>query len=155
MAKIQEFVPMAAQVQKIDHLTENFYLFKGFDAEHYPNVSALQELFFGDGHLVDSSYEQPLEFTLGSFTQALMKQIEAGLATFFVQQEIADNTQIFGNIAQRLSVYEYTNTKDAQVKWKRGINMIQYIFREDKWSISAMIWQDETADFPIPENYLS
>lgn len=155
MVKTQEIIPLDVQIQQIDHLTEHFYLYKGFDAEHYFNTDALQELFFGDGHLVDASYEQPLEFTLSSFLQAINKQIEEGNASFFVQQEIGDTTHIYGNTAQRLSVYEYSNTKDASVKWKRGVNLIQYIFLDKRWLISAMIWQDESKDFPIPKEYLT
>ncbi|MFM6976403.1 MAG: hypothetical protein ACKOW2_06115 [Sphingobacteriaceae bacterium] len=155
MVNNQEAISLATQIQQIDHLTEHFYLFKGFDAEHYFKADALQQLFFGDGHLVDASFVKPMEFTLASFSQAISKQIEEGNAQFFVQQEIADKTHIHGHIAQRLSVYEYTNTKDTQVKWKRGVNLIHYIYIDKRWLITAMIWQDESKDSPINESYLS
>ncbi len=145
---------LEAQIQQIDHLTEHFYLYKGFDAEHFPNLDALQELFFGEGHLIDHSFAQTMEFTLSSFFQALMKQIESGNADFFVQQEIADCTQIFGTLAQRMSVYEFSNTKHADVTWKKGICMIQFILKEEKWLISSVIWCDESKDFKLPEAWL-
>lgn len=145
---------LEAQIQRIDHITENFYLHKGFDAEHFPNMDALLELFFGEGHLVDHSFAETMEFTLSSFVQALMKQIEAGNADFFVQQEIADRTQVFGNMAQRMSVYEFSTTKNASVEWKRGISLIQFILKEDKWLISSIIWRDESKDFRISEEWL-
>ncbi len=143
-----------AQIQQIDHLTEHFYLYKGFDAEHFPNMDGLQEIFFGEGHLLDHSFAQTMEFTLSSFIQALMKQIDAGNADFFVQQEIADRTQVFGAMAQRMSVYEFSNTKDAAVKWKKGISLIQLILKNDKWLISSVIWRDESKDFKVPESWL-
>lgn len=145
---------LEAQIQLIDHVTEHFYLYKGFDAEHFPNMDALRELFFGEGHLLDHSFAQSIEFTLSSFVQALMKQIDAGNATFFVQQEIADQTEVHGNMAQRMSVYEYSNTRDATVKWRRGLSLIQFILKEDKWLISSIIWCDESKDFKIPEDWL-
>jgi hypothetical protein len=145
---------LEVQIQLIDHVTEHFYMYKGFDAEHFPNMDALRELFFGEGHLLDHSFAQSIEFTLSSFVQALMKQIDAGNATFFVQQEIADRTQVYGNLAQRMSVYEFSNTKDATVKWRRGLSLIQFILNEDKWLISSIIWRDESKDFKIPEDWL-
>lgn len=146
---------LEAQIQQLDHITEHLYQYKGFDMEHFPNLDALRELFFGEGHLVDHSFAQTMEFTLSSFVQALMKQIDAGNATFFVQQEIADRTQVFGTMAHRMSVYEYSNTKDAAVKWKKGISLIQFIQLEGKWLISSIIWRDESKDFSIPEEFLS
>ena len=145
---------LEAQIQQIDHLTEHFYLFKGFDAEHFPNMDALKELFFGEGHLVDHSFVQTMEFTLSSFIQALMKQIESGNADFFVQQEIADRTQVYGTMAQRMSVYEFSTSKEASVEWKRGISLIQYILKEEKWLISSIIWRDESKDFRVPESWV-
>ena len=144
-----------AQIQQIDHLTEHFYLYKGFDAEHFPNMDGLQEIFFGEGHLVDHSFAQTMEFTLSSFIQALMKQIDAGNAEFFVQQEIADRSQVFGTMAQRMSVYEYTNAKDAGKDWKKGMSLIQFVFKEGKWLISSVIWRDESKEFKVPEELLS
>lgn len=146
---------LETQIQQIDHLTEHFYLHKGFDAEHFPNLDALQGLFFGEGHLIDHSFAQTMEYTLSSFIQALMKQIDLGNADFFVQQEIADRTQVFGAMAQRMSVYEFSTTKDATIPWKKGICIIQFIFKGDKWLISSMIWRDEGKEFKIPEELLS
>jgi hypothetical protein len=145
---------LEAQIQQIDHLTEHFYLYKGFDAEHFPNFDALQKLFFGEGHLVDHSFAETMEFTLTSFVQALMNQIESGNANFYVQQEIADQTEIFGTMAQRMSVYEFSNTKHADVKWNRGISLIQFILKEDKWLISSIIWCNEGKEFKVPEAWL-
>ncbi|MEY3678866.1 MAG: hypothetical protein RI924_1007 [Bacteroidota bacterium] len=146
---------LEAQIQQIDHLTEHFYLFKGFDAEHFPNVDALRELFFGEGHLVDHTFVQTMEYTLSSFMQALMKQIEAGNADYFVQQEIADRTQVFGTMAHRMSVYEFSTTKNAGLKWKRGISILQFILKEGQWLISSIIWRDESKEYQIPEDYLT
>ncbi len=146
---------LEAQIQQIDHLTEHFYLYKGFDAAHFPNMDGLQEMFFGEGHLVDHTFAQTMEFTLSSFIQALMKQIDAGNAEFFVQQEIADRTQVFGTMAQRMSVYEFSNMKNAAVNWKKGISLMQFILKEDKWLISSVIWRDESKDFKVPEELLS
>lgn len=140
--------------QQIDHLTEKFYECVSFDQERYPNFDDLQELFYGAGKLINTNFDQPIDFTAQSFSQAMMQQIESGNVNFHAQQEIGDVTEIFGKIAQRISVYEYSNVRSVRQKWKRGVNYIQYIYTEGKWLIVSMIWSDEKDDLSVPRMYM-
>lgn len=141
-------------IQEIDHLTEHFYQCISFNKDHYPNFDKLQELFYGVGKMINNNFDQPIDFTVQSFAQTIMAQIEAGNATFYAQQEISDVTEVFGSIAQRISVYEYGSSEDPDHKWKRGVNYIQYIYTQNKWLITSMVWQDEKEEIKIPESYL-
>ncbi len=141
-------------IQAIDKITEQFYAYISFNEEHYPEFDKLQELFFGAGKLINSNYDTPLDFTVQSYVQAVMHQIEDGNATFYAQQEISDNTEVFGNIAQRISIYEYSFTAETNQPWKRGVNYIQYIYSKGKWQIVSMLWNDEKESLVIPETYL-
>ncbi|MXV50631.1 hypothetical protein GS399_06570 [Pedobacter sp. HMF7647] len=141
-------------IQNIDHLTESFYKSISFDQEHYPNFDLLQDLFLGTGNLLNNTFEKPLEFTVQSFAQAMMQQIEAGNTSFFAQQEIADKTEIFGKIAQRRSVYEYSFKREQIERWPRGVNYIEYVFKNERWFITSMVWCDETDLCKIPEEWL-
>ena len=141
-------------LQEIDHLTERFYESVCFSTEHYPNVDLLQELFYGDGKLINNNFEPPVDFTVQTFAHAMMGQIEAGNAVYFVQQEIADSTEIFGNMAQRISVFEYSFVKDTP-NWKRGVSYIQYICLAGKWLITSVIWTYEKEGLSIPEKYMA
>ena len=140
--------------QAIDHLTEEFYKCISFDLEHFPNIDRLQELFFGSARLIDNRFDKPVDLTVHSYSQALMQQIEAGNVSYFAQQEIGDITEFFGTMAQRISVYEYSNKDNNTGPWKRGVNYIQYIFTDGKWLITSMIWTDEKEGLSIPEIYL-
>ena len=139
--------------QEIDHLTERFYECVCFNTEHYPNFDQLQELFYGSGKLINNNFDQPVDFTVQTFSHAIMAQIESGNADYFVQQEIGDRTEIFGNMAQRTSVFEYSSIKDNP-NWKRGLNYFQYICVGGKWLILSTIWTYEKEDLKIPETYL-
>ncbi|HYK75996.1 MAG TPA: hypothetical protein VEV16_03405 [Daejeonella sp.] len=141
-------------VQEIDHLTERFYQCVSFNAEHYPDFDLLEELFYGSGKLINNNFEQPSDFDVQSFVHALMIQIEAGNATHFAQQEISDRTEVFGTMAQRISVYEYNTVAHPGKNWKKGVNFIQYVYSDGKWLIASMIWKDEGPDLPIPKEYL-
>ncbi len=141
-------------IQEIDHLTEKYYQSISFNTEHLPNLDRLQELFFGSGKLINTNFDQVLDFTLQTFLHTLMSQIESGNSTHYTQQEISDKTEIFGNVAQRLSVYEYTSSAFPVPKWKQGVNFIQFVNISGKWLITSMIWKDETPDLPIPASFL-
>ncbi|WP_374164236.1 hypothetical protein [Arcticibacter sp. MXS-1] len=141
-------------IQEIDKLTEQFYAAISFNQEHYPQFDHLQELFYGAGKLINNNYDQPIDFTVQSYAQAVMKQIEDGSSSFYSQQEISDNTEVFGNTAQRVSVYEYSFSAETSQPWTRGVNFIQYIYTEGQWRIVSMVWTDEKDDLVIPETYL-
>ncbi len=141
-------------IQEIDHLIQKFYECVCFHPEHYPKYDQLQELFYGDGKLLNCNYDKPIDFTVHSYIQAMMHQIEEGNATFYSQQEISDVTEVFGRTAQRISVYEYAFEAEAVQPWKRGVNYVQFIFAEGKWKIVSMIWSDEREGVRIPEAYL-
>lgn len=139
---------------QIDHLTQKFYESICFSQEKYPNIDQLQELFYGDGKLVNGNFDNPLEFTVQSYMQAIMHQIEEGNTEFYSIQEIADVTEVFGNTAHRVSVYEHASKANSQQPWKRGVNYIQFIFNEGSWQIVSMLWNDEKEGLKIPDEYL-
>jgi len=142
-------------VQQLDHLTESFYECTSFNTEHYPQFDQLQELFYGDGKLMNCNYDEPMDFTVQSYVQAIMRQIEEGNASFYAQQEVSDITEVFGKTAQRISVYEYSFTAENTQPWKRGVNYIQYVLTDEGWKIISMIWSDEKEGVAeIPPTYL-
>lgn len=139
--------------QEIDHLTERFYESVCFNAEHFPNVDQLQELFYGSGILINNNSEVPIEFTVQTFAHFMMAQIESGESDYYVQQEISDKTEIFGTMAQRISVFEYSFVKDTP-NWKRGVSFLQYVYIKGEWLIVSIIWTYEKEGVKIPASYL-
>ena len=137
--------------QEIDHLTERFYESVCFSSEHFPNFDKLQELFYGSGKLINNNSDEPVDFTVQSFSHAIMAEIEAGNTSYFVQQEIGDKTEVFGNMAQRSSTFEYNDEKE-NIIWKKGLSYFQYICSGGKWLILSVIWTYEKEGLVIPEN---
>jgi hypothetical protein len=71
-----------------------------------------------------------------------------------VEHEIAERVEVYGNIANVWSTYESRKTRDdPQVT--RGINSIQLMNDGKRWWITGAQWQHETAETPIPGQYLS
>lgn len=70
----------------------------------------------------------------------------------FTEREINRVTRQYGNIAQVASTYEW-ETEDKKLKG-RGINYIQLFNDGERWWISAVSWEGERPDNPIPAAYL-
>ncbi|TWJ04914.1 hypothetical protein JN11_00637 [Mucilaginibacter frigoritolerans] len=138
----------------IDYVTEEFYESLSFQDGEVPDLDSVKILFYGDGLLINNSFSKPFVFTAQSFTQTLESQIAEGTLKQFMQRELYAKTEIFGKVAQRISVYEY-NFSDYQTdNLPRGINYIQFIQTDDSWLITSMAWADENENYQIPEEYL-
>lgn len=70
----------------------------------------------------------------------------------FTEREINRVTGKFGNIAHVFSTYEW-ETEDRKEKG-RGVNSIELFFDGTRWWISAVSWDEERADNPIPKEFL-
>lgn len=70
----------------------------------------------------------------------------------FTEREINRITRRFGNIAHVFSVYEYS-TEDKKISG-RGVNSIELFWDGARWWISAVSWDEERPNNPIPKEFL-
>ena len=70
----------------------------------------------------------------------------------FQEREINRVVRRFGNIAHVFSVYEFS-TEDGKAKG-RGINSIELFWDGARWWISAVSWDEERPNNPIPKEFL-
>lgn len=139
----------------IDYVTEDFYESLSFQDGEQPDLGTVKELFYGDGILINNSFAMPVTFTLETFLQAIESQVAEGNLQQFMQRELFSKTEIFGKVAQRISVYEYSLADHEIENLPRGINYIQYIMVDDHWLITSMVWSDENENYQVPREYLS
>ena len=72
----------------------------------------------------------------------------------FFERGVSNKIERFGNIAQVFSTYESRhNAGDAQ-PFQRGINSFQLVNDGKRWWIMTIMWQAETPENPIPQEYL-
>lgn len=71
----------------------------------------------------------------------------------FFEKEIFRKTEQFADIANVFSTYSSSATKDGEA-FQRGINTIQMRYDGTRWWIVSLLWQGETADTPLPKQYL-
>jgi hypothetical protein len=72
----------------------------------------------------------------------------------FFETEIARRTEQFGHIAHVWSTYESRHSADDPNPFMRGINSFQLFYDGNRWWIVNIFWQQESAEDPIPEEYL-
>jgi hypothetical protein len=73
----------------------------------------------------------------------------------FYEKEIARRTEQFGRIAQVWSTYESRHQPEDPEPFMRGINSIELFNDGKRWWIVSIYWQQESAQDPIPDRYLS
>ena len=78
---------------------------------------------------------------------------ELFVAEGFVEREINRVTRKFGNLAHVFSTYEWF-TEDKKLSG-RGVNSIELFWDGTRWWISAVSWDEERKDNPIPKEFLS
>jgi hypothetical protein len=71
----------------------------------------------------------------------------------FYESEIMRQISRFGNIIQAFSTYEARNSEGG-APIARGINSIQLLKKDGRWWIVTVMWDNESKDNPIPEEFL-
>ena len=71
----------------------------------------------------------------------------------FAEEEIANVTERYGDIAHVFSTYQKHFWGDTTILG-RGINAIQLLQRDGRWWVVSVVWDEETGAGPIPARYL-
>ena len=84
--------------------------------------------------------------------------VERGATSFaqqgFFERGVSNKIDHFANIAHVFSTYESRHNADDAQPFQRGINSFQLVNDGKRWWIMTIMWQGETADTPIPGEYL-
>lgn len=139
--------------REIDTITANFFKSVSFKEGEKPPYENLHELFIASGLLIRNSGTFPEISTVSQFIEPRQKMVDSGELTAFEEKETAEITEIFGNVAHRLSTYEKYGINRSGAIEGRGIISIQFIKTGDGWKMSSMAWDDERPGLTIPERY--
>lgn len=71
----------------------------------------------------------------------------------FYERGIASRTVHYGHIAHVFTTYESRHEPDAK-PFARGINSMQLLSDGKRWYIVNILWDSETPDQPIPQEFL-
>ena len=71
----------------------------------------------------------------------------------FWETEVMRHMDRFGNLIQAFSTYEARHSQEGP-SIGRGINSIQLLFHNKRWWIASVMWDNESKENPIPEEFL-
>lgn len=141
------------QARELERLIAEFFRSVSFARGAKPSYRHLYQLFIEGGRLIKNSAESPEVNDVPQFIASRQKLVDAGSLTEFLEVEVAEITEWFGNIAHRLSTYDKRGTLNGQAFEGAGVISTQFILTPAGWKISSMAWDDERPGLTIPDHY--
>lgn len=151
-------VPAArpADVATLDGLIGAVYDVISGPAGQKRDWDRMRSLFLPGARLIPTGRNQQGEgrqrvLTLEDYITGSGAQLERN---GFFEREIGRRTDRYGNIVQVFSAYDSRRTAADTVPFARGINSMQAWYDGKRWWMVTIFWQGESAETPIPEQYL-
>jgi hypothetical protein len=98
---------------------------------------------------------EPVVWTVDEFVAAVDQATDVGgeQDRGFAEEQVHITVNRYGDIAQAMSTYQKHYWDDDQILG-RGINSFNLAYREGRWWIVSIAWDEENGAGPIPEAYL-
>ena len=77
----------------------------------------------------------------------------AHAAQGFVEEQIAIDLEVYGDIAQAFSTYQKHVWESDEIQG-RGINSFSLVRNDGRWWIASVAWDEEVGAGPVPDEYL-
>lgn len=127
----------------IDGLVHAFFQAVSFEEGDMPPYDDIRRLFIPNGLLIRNTGAAPEISTVDGFIAPRLELVRSGQLTRFLEVELFETTQVFGQVAQRFSGYAKSGSQNGQAFGARGMISTQFIATPDGWRMSSMAWDDE------------
>lgn len=151
------FEAKASDVESLDGIMNAVYAVISGEAGQKRDWDRFRSLFHQDARLIPASQNPTTKlFNAKALSpEDYIKRAEPFFAKEgFFESELARRIESYGNITHVFSTYESRHKKDDKTPFVRGINSFQLLFDGKRWWIMTIYWQGETAELPIPKQYL-
>ncbi|HET6844949.1 MAG TPA: DUF4440 domain-containing protein [Candidatus Angelobacter sp.] len=136
-----------ADLAAIDALIAAF--FGAFTNKHgLADLGRLRALTIAQCVIVKASAREV--YGLEDFISPRAKLLNGGPLAEFEEIETSSSTDIFGNIAQRLSLYRKSGILSGNRFASTGVNQFLLVRMDAGWKIAAVTWDDEREGFVPP-----
>ncbi len=134
---------------ELDRLTSAFLRAVSFETGGVPSYEDIAALFIERGLLIKNTSSTPEISSVREFVEPRQTLVSSGTLTCFKESELSESTTIFGNIANRLSVYAKSGTANGVPFEAQGVITTQFVNTPVGWKMSAMAWDDERPGLSI------
>lgn len=142
---------MDSDQREIDELMRRFFSAFRNQGGTKPDLASLHGLFVENGIIIKNSGPVPEIFNVAQFILPRERILNDGTLTEFAEEEFAERTTRYGNIAQRISLYRKSGILNGEPFQGRGVKTTQLIRTADGWKITALAWDDQRDGFQVPE----
>ncbi len=149
-ATVGTFRPNPADVASIDAIMAAVYDVISGPAGQRRDWDRMRSLFTVDARLMPKGSRG---LRIGSVEDYITVNGGSLERDGFFEREVARRVEQYGDIAHVFSTYEARRTADGPV-FMRGINSFQLVRHDGRWWVVSIMWQAETPQTPIPQNYL-
>jgi len=136
--------------RELDLLMEAFFRAVSFEQGEQPHYDEIYRLFIEAGLLIKNSMATPEIANVAQFIEPRQATVRSGELTSFREVELSENTEIFGNVAQRFSAYAKSGITNGVPFATRGMIATQFIRTPAGWKMSVMAWDDERPGLTLP-----
>jgi hypothetical protein len=136
---------------EIDRLTLSFFGLFSNRGGIQPELEKIFDLFVPQGVIAKCSSDEPEISSLQEFITPRQELLTNGTLTEFSEAETSGRTEIFGNIATRVSTYQKSGVLDGKPFTTRGMKSFQFTKTTSGWRILSVSWDDERDGFSIQE----
>lgn len=133
-------------------LTAGFFDAVTFAPGERPDYHAIRDLFIAQGLLIKNIGEPEIT-TVDEFIAPRQALVDSGELTEFEEGELAQVTELFGNVAHRMSTYFKRGVQGGVRFEARGVISTQFVFTPSGWRMSSMAWDDERPGLVMPDRY--
>jgi hypothetical protein len=127
----------------IDSIAETFFDLFDNRGGRPPRLEMLHEIVVPGATIVRATEPEPELTTVPVFLAPRQRMLLDGTLQEFSERELAATTEIFGNVAQRFSLYEKHGIRDGKPFTTRGMKSFQFVQTPEGWRIAAVAWDDE------------
>lgn len=143
-------------VSSVDALIAAVYDVISGPAGQKRNWDRMRTLFVADARLIPTGKRPTGESVRRAFTveEYITSSEPVLVKEGFYESEIGRKTEQYGNIVHVFSTYESRRAVTDEKPFMRGINSFQLWNDGKRWWVITIFWQGETADNPIPGEYI-
>jgi hypothetical protein len=140
-------------MSELQAVIDAFFDAVSFEEGSAPPYGAIHELVVPGGLLIKNSGEAPEVATVDEFIEPRQALVDSGELTSFAEFETNAITEVFGQVAHRLSTYGKRGVTGGEPFEGAGVISTQFVLTPEGWRISSMAWDDERPGLSIPERY--
>ena len=135
-------VPVSDAKAELDRLTRTFLGAFDNTGGNRPGLAVIREVFIPQGMIIKNVGAVPVVYDLAGFVAPREKILTDGTLTEFSEWEVAERTEIFGSVAQRLSEYRKSGFLEGERFEGSGCHCIQFVRTPAGWRMSSLAWDD-------------